>query len=63
MSNDYDAIRHFADSYGLAAMVVVFIVFTLWTFRPGGRHLHDEAATMIFADEQESPNTQDKRHG
>jgi len=61
--NDYDAVRHFADSYGLAAMVVAFALFVFWVFRPGARRHYDDAATLIFAEEQESSDTQDKRHG
>ena len=44
----YDALRHFADSWGLAAMVVVFLIFALWPFRPGAREDNDAAANMIF---------------
>jgi cytochrome c oxidase cbb3-type subunit 4 len=62
--NDYDAIRHFADSYGLAAMVVVFVIFALWVFRPGARRHYDEAATMIFAEDKETQATdRDMNHG
>jgi cytochrome c oxidase cbb3-type subunit IV len=52
--SDYDAIRHFADSYGLLAMVVVFVSFALWVFRPGARRHYDAAATMIFAEDKEA---------
>ncbi len=44
----YDALRHFADSWGLAAMVVVFLIFALWPFRPGAREDNEAAANMIF---------------
>jgi len=63
--SDYDAIRHFADSYGLAAMVVIFSVFALWAFRPGSRRHYDEAAVTIFAEDEGEPavSSKDKRHG
>mgnify|MGYP001767958558 FL=1 len=44
----YDALRHFADSWGLAAMVVIFLVLALWPFRPGAKEDNDAAANMIF---------------
>lgn len=47
----YDALRHLADSYGLAAMVICFLVCALWPFRPGARDRNTEAANMIFEDD------------
>lgn len=44
----YDALRHFADSWGLLSMFVVFAVLCIWPFRPGARDANDAAATMIF---------------
>jgi cytochrome c oxidase cbb3-type subunit 4 len=44
----YDALRHFADSWGLAAMVVIFLLFALWPFRPGAKEDNEAAANMIF---------------
>ena len=49
----YDALRHFADSWGLAAMVVIFLVLALWPFRPGAREDNEAAANMIFKDEDD----------
>ncbi|MDP3908417.1 cbb3-type cytochrome c oxidase subunit 3 [Novosphingobium sp.] len=49
----YDALRHFADSWGLAAMVVTFLVLALWPFRPGARKDNEAAANMIFKDEDD----------
>ncbi|MBU6165554.1 MAG: cbb3-type cytochrome c oxidase subunit 3 [Alphaproteobacteria bacterium] len=46
--SDYDALRHFADSWGLLAMTLLFISFVGWTFRPGARRHHDDAARLIF---------------
>ena len=47
----YDALRHFADSWGLLAMVVTFLVLALWPFRPGAKDRNEAAANMIFKDE------------
>ncbi len=44
----YDALRHFADSWGLLTMVVVFLVLCLWPFRRGARRDCEIAANMIF---------------
>ncbi|NML94125.1 cbb3-type cytochrome c oxidase subunit 3 [Novosphingobium olei] len=49
----YDLLRHLADSWGLVAMGIVFLVLCLWPFRPGARVTNDEAATSIFKDEND----------
>ncbi len=47
----YDFLRHLADSWGLVAMMVVFLTLTLWPFRPGAGKRNEEAANVIFKDE------------
>ena len=47
----YDALRHFADSYGLAAMVLCFVTMAAWPFRPGAKDTNEAAARMIFEDD------------
>lgn len=47
----YDALRHFADSYGLIFMGIVFLVLTGWSFGRGSRERNARAATMIFENE------------
>jgi hypothetical protein len=37
--------RSFVDSWGLAAMSVVFLVLCLWPFRPGARERHGKPPT------------------
>jgi cytochrome c oxidase cbb3-type subunit IV len=49
----YDLLRHLADSWGLVAMLVIFLALIAWPFRPGAKHRSDEAATMIFRDEND----------
>ena len=46
----YDALRHFADSYGLAAMGVVYLVLCGWVLQPSLRQRNRDAADMIFRD-------------
>lgn len=47
----YDALRHLADSWGLLAMLAVFLVLTAWPFRPGHRAKNEAAARLIFKDD------------
>ena len=47
----YETLRHFADSWGLAAMVVTFLALSAWPFRPGARKSYEEAANIIFAED------------
>jgi cytochrome c oxidase cbb3-type subunit 4 len=42
----YTAMRHFADSWGLVFMFVVFVGVILFTFRPGGKKAADRAAQI-----------------
>ncbi|MFC4291864.1 cbb3-type cytochrome c oxidase subunit 3 [Sphingorhabdus arenilitoris] len=50
---DYNSLRHFADSWGLLAMLILFGVFIGWTFRKGANEKHEDAAQMIFKDEDD----------
>ncbi len=47
----YDGFRHFADSWGLVFMGVLFVTFIVWTFRKGASTHQRNAATIIFKDE------------
>ncbi len=46
--SDYESLRHFADSWGLLGMTLLFLGLVGWAVRPGARARHEEAATMIF---------------
>lgn len=48
----YETLRHLADSWGLAVMMVIFLGLIAWPFRPGARETNDAAANMIFKDEE-----------
>lgn len=50
----YDALRHLADSWGLLAMLAVFLVLVAWPFRPGQHSRNERAAKMIFKDESDA---------
>ena len=47
----YEELRHFADSFGLLAMLLVYLGLCLWPFRPGAKRRVDTAAQSIFKDE------------
>ena len=49
----YEQLRHFADSYFLAVMFVMFLALCAWPFRPGSRRHVDRAAKSIFEDERD----------
>ena len=49
----YETLRHFADSWGLLAMTIVFLGFAAWPFRPGAKPRNHEAATMIFKEDSD----------
>ena len=48
----YDQLRHFADSYGLVALLTLFLGLCLWVFRPGAKQQNQEVARSIFKDEK-----------
>ena len=47
----YDCLRHLADSWGLLAMMLVFLALVLWPFRPGAGKRNEEASNVIFKDD------------
>ena len=49
----YEQLRHFADSYGLVAIFLIFLALCAWPFRPGSRKHNREAATSIFKDQDD----------
>jgi cytochrome c oxidase cbb3-type subunit 4 len=48
MSFEYQAMRTFADSWGLLYMALVFVGVVVWACRPGSRATYDEAASIPF---------------
>jgi cytochrome c oxidase cbb3-type subunit 4 len=49
----YEILRHFADSWGLLAMALLFIVLAAWPFRPAARESNEAAKHMIFGEDTE----------
>ena len=50
----YDALRHFADSWGLVFMGATYVTLIGWLFLPHGGKRSSRAATMIFDSENDS---------
>ena len=45
---DYDAMRHFADSWGLLYMLAIFVIVAVMLFLPGaGKRARAAAATPL----------------
>ena len=49
----YHFMRELADSWGLLAMVLLWLSFALWALRPSAKRHHQDAANMIFKDEND----------
>jgi cytochrome c oxidase cbb3-type subunit 4 len=49
----YDTLRHFADSYGLAVIVALYLTLCLWHFRPGARPHVEAAKLSIFKEDDD----------
>lgn len=47
----YTTLRGFADVWGMLVLLLVFIGVVIWVFRPGARQKHEDAARMIFRNE------------
>jgi cytochrome c oxidase cbb3-type subunit 4 len=46
----YDALRHFADSWGLLYMMAIFLLVVFFILRPGARARAVEAARIPLED-------------
>ena len=55
---DYDTLRHFADSWGLAFMFVVFVAAVAWAFRPGASY-RSHADIPFRDDDERGPHGRD----
>ncbi len=49
---DYNSLRHFADSWGLVLLGLMFVVAVGMALRPGARRHHDEAQMIPLRDEE-----------
>jgi cytochrome c oxidase cbb3-type subunit IV len=48
---DYNALRHFADSWGLLYMVLIFLTVLVLVLRPKARDLARDAALIPFRED------------
>jgi len=55
----YDALRHFADSWGLLYLMAVFVGVIILVMRPGAR-AHAQAAARIPLDDAEPLDRSDR---
>lgn len=51
MDLDYQSMRTFADSWGLAFMFLVFVFVVFWALRPSARKTHEDAASIPFKEQ------------
>ncbi len=49
----YEFLRQMADSWGLLAMLISFLILALWPFRPGAQERNEQAANAIFEDQND----------
>ena len=49
--DQYTAMRHFADSWGLLGMTLFFIGVILFVFRPGSKQIAESAKAIPFKDD------------
>ncbi|MEM9733375.1 MAG: cbb3-type cytochrome c oxidase subunit 3 [Pseudomonadota bacterium] len=52
MNSTYQAMRTFADSWGLLYMMVIFLAAIVWTFRPGSKAISEDAADIPFKEDE-----------
>lgn len=57
----YTLLRHFADSWALLVLFLLFLGLIIWVYRPGARKLHDEIAQSIFQNEDKPKDESDGR--
>lgn len=48
----YTFLRQLADSWVMLAIFLVFIGVVFWSFRPGSRPIHQDAANSIFRNDK-----------
>lgn len=51
MQLDYHTLRAFADSWGLLAMFVFFLIAIAWVLRPTASVNYDDAASIPFKED------------
>ena len=51
---DYQTLRDLVDTWGLLAMTIVFVALCAWPFLPGSARENEQAANMIFGDDDDA---------
>ena len=59
----YDTLRHFADSWGLLGMFLVFLGVVFWVLRPGSRRHYANQADIPFKYDQPADERRDRTVG
>ncbi|MCS6762247.1 MAG: cbb3-type cytochrome c oxidase subunit 3 [Candidatus Devosia symbiotica] len=54
---DYDNLRHFADSWGLLYLFIIFLGVVIFLFRPGAKQQAVEAAMIPLRDSDEGADS------
>lgn len=49
---DYETLRHFADSWGLLVLFLIFLGIIVFVWRPGARQHYEDAADVPFRHEK-----------
>ena len=49
----YETMRHFADSWGLLALTLIFVFVVAFVFRAGSHAQYDHAARIPLEDDSE----------
>ena len=50
----YEIMRHFADSWGLLALALIFVVVITFVFRAGSRSQYEHAARIPLEDDSKA---------
>ena len=50
----YEIMRHFADSWGLLALALIFVVVIVFVFRTGSRSQYEHAARIPLEDDSKA---------
>jgi cytochrome c oxidase cbb3-type subunit IV len=50
----YDTLRHFADTWGLLAMLIIFVSVLIFAVRPGAGETYSRIARLPLEDDKEA---------
>ena len=48
----YDFLREFADSWGMAGMLAIFLGIVAWSFRPGTKEHYEDISDIPFRNDE-----------